>query len=251
MASGSIDQAGQASIETDVAEQWAGDPLAQYLAAAWRNTVNAFSAERQRYRAMCDVDGVYRRLVESLDSTSDRLASTFVVRSHGSFLAAASLGLSGQAAEAYALMRASLETAALGLYVASTPERQQLWVSRNDDEAARNRLQSELLAGAPLAHLKETDPATAAIYQKLFDRTVDRGSHPNSFAKPNGTAGEGAAAADLTREYFVCDDDVQRSCLRSIAQVGICCLCIFYYVFPQRYRELELDVSLNKLQQGH
>jgi hypothetical protein len=57
--------------------------------------------------------------------------------------------------------------------------------------------------------------------------------------------------ADVTSEYFVCDDEVQRSGLRSLAQVGICCLSIFYYAFADRRRELQLGPSLNKLRQGH
>jgi hypothetical protein len=243
--------ANHAGEEVDVAEQWAGDPLAQFLAAAWRNTVSAFSAERQRYRSLAEVDAVYRRLIENLDESSERISITFLVRSHGSFLAAASLALSGQVAEAYALMRTAMKAALQGLYINGSPERQQLWVSRNDDDVARQRMQAEFNSDAPLRHLQEIDPSTAGIYEKLRDRTIDRGAHPNTYANLARSAERGAAGVDFTREYFVCEDDVQRSCLRSAVQVGICCLSIFFYVFPDRYRALELDTSINKLRQGH
>jgi len=233
------------------AEQWAGDPLAQFLAAAWRNTVSAFSAERERYRALGEVDGVYRQLVEDSDVNSERISATFLVRSHASFLAAASLALSGQVADAYTLMGAALEAALQGLFIAGSPERQQLWVSRNDDDQARQRAHEQFNPDAMIGHLRGIDPATAGIYEKLRQRMIDRGAHPNTYANLARQGPSDAAGADVTREYFVSGDDVQRSCLRSAVQVGICCLSIFFYVFPERYRALRLDVSINKLRQGH
>jgi hypothetical protein len=126
-----------------------------------------------------------------------------------------------------------------------------LWVSRNDNEEAQQRVRIELGSGAPFEQLQQTDAATAGIYQTLLNRAIDRSRHPNTYANVGRQASGGAVGAELTREYFVCDDDVQRSCLRSAAQVGICCLSIFFYVFQERYRELGLDVSINKLRQGH
>jgi len=236
--------------EADI-EQWAGDPLAQYLAAAWRNTVSAFTAERQRYRALVEIDGVFRQLVENLGVTPEHLSSTLLVRSHAAFLSTASLALSGQVAEAYALMRVTLEAALQGLFVAGNPERQKLWVGRSDDADARQRMHAEFTSDAMLRHLRDIDPATAGIYDKLRDRTIERGAHPKTFGALARKATGESAAIDFTREYFVCDDDVQRSCLRSAAQVGICCLSIFFYVFPNQYRAQELDVSITKLRQGH
>lgn len=228
---------------------WSGDPLAQFLAAAWRNTVNSFTAERDRYRTLTNIDAVFRSLVGDAGVNDQRLASTFLVRSHASFLAAASLALSGQVAESYGLMRSALEASLHGLYIAGSPERQQQWLARNDDQPSEDRAAQMLSDGAALVHLHELDPETAQVYERLHARTIHRGAHPNTYANlAQLPASEGA---DVTREYFVCGDDVQRSCLRSMAQVGICCLSVFYYVFSERYRELELGPRINKLRQGH
>jgi hypothetical protein len=104
---------------------------------------------------------------------------------------------------------------------------------------------------ASLAHLRELDPATATIIETLHERVLDRSGHPNTYANLSRPTSAELAVADLKREYFVCDDDVQRGCLRSAAQVGICALTTFYYVFGEQYRELQLGERINKLRHGH
>lgn len=232
--------------------QWAEDPLAQFLAAAWRNTVQAFTSEAQQYSVIAEVDGIYRQLVADEEiNSSQRFPATFLVRSHGSLIAATSLALSGQVAEAYVLMRAALEAALHGLFIFDDPQGQKLWISRNDDEEGHDRAQAIFNGPEPLSNLQQIDPATAGIYEQLLARTIDRQLHPNTYAQGAQQSPNGGASADFTRSYFVRGDEVQRSCLRSVAQVGICCLTIFYYAFADRYRELQLDASVKRLRKGH
>jgi hypothetical protein len=235
----------------DELSQWAGNPLAQFLAAAWRNTVHSFSAETDHYRTLAEVDAVFRALVGDAGVNKDRVSAGFLVRAHAAWLTTASLGLSGQVAQAYSLMGSVLETALQGLFISGSPERQQLWLGRNDDDNAELRADTMLDMEAALTHLHELDPATANVYAKLQARAKDRGAHPNTYANLSRTASPGAEPADCKGEYFICDNDIQRACLRSTAQVGICLLSIFYYMFGDQYRELELGERINKLRQGH
>jgi hypothetical protein len=242
----------ESDSETSEINTWAGDPLAQFLATAWRNTVHAFTSDVEQYRVIAQVDGIYRQLASDEQiNDSKRLGATFLVRSHASLLAATSLALSGQVAEAYVLMRAALEAALHGLFLADSPDRQQLWISRNDDEPAKQRAQETFAGPAPLEFLRTTDAATAGVYEQLVARTIERQAHPNAYAIARKRSPDDSTGVDFTRQYFVLGDDVQRSCLRSIAQVGMCCLTIFYYAFTDRYRELGLDVSVKKLRKGH
>jgi hypothetical protein len=231
--------------------QWAGNPLAQFLAAAWRNTVRSFSGEADRYRTLAEIDAVFRALVGDSDVNQDRVSAGFLVRAHAGWLTTVSLGLSGQAAQSYALMGRVLETALQGLYIAGSPERQQLWLARHDDEAAAARADSMLDMDAALKGLHELDASTAQVYAKLQARVKDRAAHPNTYANLSRPSSPGAELADCKNEYFTCDNDIQRTCLRSIAQVGICVLTIFFYIFGERYRELGLGERITKLRQGH
>jgi hypothetical protein len=252
MASRRADDAIEPNEDAVELSQWGGDPLAQFLAAAWRNTVRSFSNESQHYSVIAEIDGIYRQLVSDEEiNHSKRFPATFLMRSHGAFIAATSLAMSGQVAEAYVQLRAALEAALHGLFIVDAPERQQVWTSRNDDDDARRRAHEMFDGAAPLANLQTIDEATANIFEQLLARTIDRQLHPNTYASPGQPTPAGENGKDFTRRYFVCGDEVQRSCLRSVAQVGICCLTIFYYAFPDRYRELQLDASVKQLRRGH
>jgi hypothetical protein len=252
MASSRVDDVDRSEADAAELSEWGGEPLAQFFAAAWRNTVRSLTSEAQQYGVLAEIDGIYRQLITDEESNQDkRFLTTFLVRAHGAHLAAASLALSGQVAEAYVLMRASLETALKGLFIADSPERQQLWIGRNDNDEASGRASAMFNGPEPLANLQTVDAATAGVYQQLHDRTADRQFHANTLAVLSRDAPSGSQGADFTQKYFVLGDEVQRSCLRSVAQVGLCCLTIFYYAFPDRYRELELDVRVKQLRRGH
>jgi hypothetical protein len=252
MATKRMDEVDRTEADAAQLSQWGGDPLALFLATAWRNTVHSFTSDEQQYGVLSEIDGVYRQLVSDEQfHEAKRFLTTFLVRSHGAHLAASSLALSGQVAEAYVLMRAGLETALNGLFIADSPDRQQLWIGRNDTEEAGRRAIAMFDDSGPLANLQAIDAATAKVYQQLHARTAERQFHANTFAVRSREAPSVSSHAELTQKYFVLGDEVQHSCLRSVAQVGICCLTIFYYAFPERYRELQLDVSLKQLRRGH
>jgi hypothetical protein len=252
MARSRTDDVDRSDAEAEELGEWGGEPFAQYFAAAWRNTVRSFSSEGQQYGVLAEIDGIYRQLVTDEESNQDKpFLTTFLLRSHGAHLAASSLALSGQVAEAYVLMRAELETALKGLFIADSPERQQLWIGRNDDDEAGGRASAMFDGSGPLAKLQTIDAATAKVYEQLHTRTADRQFHANTLAVSGRQTPAGGSGADFTQKYFVLGDEVQRSCLRSVAQVGICCLTIFYYAFPDRYRELQLDVTVKQLRRGH
>jgi hypothetical protein len=232
-------------------EGWGDDTLSQFMTAGWRNAVDAFIEDPERYRPLAEVDAIYRRLIENLADNPEHLAGTLAVRSHASFLAGASLALSGQVAEAYRLMRGSLQAALLAAFVAGNPERKKMWAGRNDDDAARARTHVEFADERLVAHLQTVDAATAKIAAKLRERTLEHESHPNTYAALSKTRGDGESKFDFTKEYFVCGDEVQRYCLRTATQAGICALSVLYYVFPERYRSLGLGERLTKLRQGH
>jgi hypothetical protein len=205
--------------------------------------------ERALFEPLADIDGVFRELVVHAGRSPERIAGAMLVRTHGSLLAASSLALGGQVAEAYALMRNALRSALLGVFIAGNDDRQQIWVARADNEQAADLMRATFATGPMLRHFRELDAPTAGIYERLHQRTIDRGAHPNvhgPFANESD-----AELIDFSRFYLVVDDDVQRMALRSTAQVGICTLSMFYYVFGDLYREFKLDARLAKLRQGH
>jgi hypothetical protein len=232
-------------------EEWAGDELAQFLAAGWRNSVRSFTAQPEHYRTLSEIHNVFRTMVTDPGINADRVSAAFLVQTHGAFLGAASLALSGQVAQAYSLMRTALETVLQAVYIASDPQRQQVWLSRHDDDAAKLRAQSMITMDAMRAHLHALDHTSAEVLDTLYTRAIERAAHPNTYANLSRQLSAESGGVDLREEYFVLDDEIQRSSLRSAAQVGICALTINYYLFSERYRELGLPDRINMLRQRH
>jgi hypothetical protein len=230
---------------------WGADPLGKFIDAAQANAQATFSDDHERYQALADVDGVFRQLIPSVGDAPERLSAVMLMRAHGAFLTAARLALSGQVAEAYALLHGLLRTALQGVFVAGSASRQQLWANRNDDDDARKRMQLVFKSENIRRHFRQIDAATAAICDKLMRRTLDHSAHPNTYADVFRAPSDAAPLRDFTQEYFVHGGEVQRFCLRSAAQVGICCLSMFYYVFPNQYRASDIPDRLNKLRHGH
>jgi len=239
------------SPEAERAHVWGADPLSRFLDAAHANARHAFADDRERYDSLVEVDALYRLLLENLGDSPEQLSGALLMRAHGLFLGAVSLALSGLVAEAYVLLNRSLKASLQGVYVAADPTRQQLWVGRNNDGASRKLKQAEFKTEKMRRRLEQFDPATAAICEKLLRRTMDHSDHPNTYADPFGKPLSGQPRFDVAQEYFVEGGEVQKFCLRSAAQVGICCLSMFFYVFPDRYRDTDIPDRLTNLRQGH
>jgi hypothetical protein len=74
MAKGTAELESTKAGEDELA-QWADSPLAQFLAAGWRNTVRSFSGEAERYRTLAEVDAVFRTLVGDAEVNQERVSA--------------------------------------------------------------------------------------------------------------------------------------------------------------------------------
>lgn len=229
----------------------AGSPLARYLATAWERTAASLQALPEQCEALAEIDDIYRRLIICASDGAEQVAGGMLVRTHGSILGAASMALSGQTAESYALMRNALRSALRGLFLASDSERQQIWLNRHDSDRADEQMRETFANGTMLRHLKDVDSATAGIYQRLHQRTIDRGCHSTVHGRGFLNDASRPGDADFARVYLVTGDEMQKLALRTLAQVGICSLSVFYYVYGAHYRQSGLDSRLNALRQSH
>jgi hypothetical protein len=237
--------------DVESAHAWGADRLSRTLDVAHANARRTFAIDRQRCGALVEVDALYRLLLGHLEGNPELLAGALLLRTHSLYLGAVSMALSGMVAEAYALLNRSLKTGLQGAFVAAHLHRQQLWINRNNDAAARALMQDEFKSQNLRRHLGQIDSATLAICETLLRRTRDHSSHPNAYAVSSRNPTTDREAFTATQEYFVDDGEVQRYCLRSAAQVGICCLSIFFYVFPEEYRTAEIPDRLTLLRHGH
>lgn len=149
------------------------------------------------------------------------------------------------------VLRGCLENALYGLYVAGNTNRQDIWLRRHEDDASRRRMQDEFKVRKVMNHLQSVDATSQRVAQELYDRTIDYGAHPNerSVTTQVKTQRDGSRV-HFTANYLICGDLAHEFCLRSAAQVGICCLDVFHNVWRDRYRILGLDARLHQVRQG-
>jgi hypothetical protein len=111
--------------------------------------------------------------------------------------------------------------------------------------------------GKVRATLKKEHPQTASAAKKLYEHTITYGAHPNVFAQLSSSSDD-ADGQTLTHshEYFVlpgrgeCGDWAFPLCLKTVAQVGVCSLCIFQRIYPDRFRLAGIDLCLKELKVG-
>jgi len=231
--------------------QLPSDSLGKFLGDAHHNMVATFANLRPQYDALAKIDQLYCDMIENLNQSPEFVAGFLLIRTHSSFRGAVRLSLSGQVAEAYMVLRSCLESALYGLYVAGDTNRQEIWLRRHDDDASRRRVRNEFTIRNVLNHLQTIDSKTHDIAQSFYDGTIDYGGHPNERAVSTQVKTEtDGARVDFTAEYFLCGDLPHQVSLKSSAQIGICCLDIFYNVFRDRYRLLRIDERLDEIRRG-
>ncbi len=242
---------GRADETYHIPPDWGADPLGNFVEDARRNCITTFTNLRRQYDALAEIDRICRVMIDNLNQSPELVCGFLLIRTHSSFLGAARLCLSGQLAEAYMVLRGCLENALYGLYVAGNTSRQEIWLRRHEDEASRRRMQKEFTIRNVMNHLQSVDPTSQHVAQTLYDRTIDYGAHPNerSVTTQVKTQRDGSRV-NFTANYLICGDLAHEFCLRSAAQVGICCLDVFQDVWRDRYRILGLDVRLDQLRQG-
>ena len=235
----------------DVSPHLGTDALSRFIEDAHHNIFATYANLRPKYDALVSIDQVYCEMIENLNQSPEFVAGFFLIRTHSSFRGAARLCLSGQVAEAYMVLRSCLESALYGLYVAGYIKRQKIWLSRHDDDTSRRLVRNEFTIRNVLDHLQSIDANTHDIAQRFYDRTIDYGGHPNERAVNTQikTVSSGSRV-DFTAEYFLCGGLPHQLSLQSAAQIGICCLDIFYNVFRDRYRIISIDEQLDQIRQG-
>jgi len=234
-----------ANPEAGIPAELLNTPLTKYLADVWRNIVAATIRVRPQFDDLAEIDRLYRRIIDNLNQTEEPVSGMLLFRSHTAYLAAASLALSGQLSDAYVEMRAALESALYGLYMAGNSQRQELWAKRQDSDASRRAMKKEFHNHKMTPHLEQVDSHLRKMYDKLYQRTIDLGAHPNPWASLSQISiTTSPTRHEFEANYFVFHDEAHPLCLRSLIQTGLCALSIFEHVYNARYKILQIDTRL-------
>jgi hypothetical protein len=240
-------------MESDgkLSQTGAVDALSRFLEDAQHNTTATCANLGPHYKTLTKIDRLFRKLNDNLDHNPHMLATWFFFRTHSALLGSIRLCCGCQVGETYMVLRGCLESALYGIYVARDSDRQSLWLRRGENEATKKKVQEEFTVGKVMKFLHGIDPETQTIAKALYDRTIDLGGHPNErafFSQIKTQVIE--SRVDFTASYFNCGDLPHELCIRTTAQIGVCCLDIFSHVFGERFRILGIDCDLDHIRNG-
>lgn len=243
--------AGQLSKDFVVPDDWGNDPLATFIEDARKNTILTFAHLRPQYKSLLEIHRIFLKIADNMNECPELIAISLLLRTHSAFLGAVRLCLSGQNPEAYMLLRGCLESALYSLYMVGNTQRQEIWVKRHDDDAARKECQNVFQISKAKRHLELIDRKAFAIVERLYEVTIDHGGHPNQRSVlPQLDIAEDSHRVNFKMDHLQCGNIIQIVCLKLTTQVGICCLDILYHVLPHRFRILGIDVQLDELRKG-
>jgi hypothetical protein len=127
------------SSSHEPSQAWGADALSTFVDIAHANARRSFTYDRERCEALIEVDSLYRQVLSNLSGSADQLACSLLMRSHGLYLGAVSMALSGMIAESYGLLNRTLKTALQGVFVAGNSTRLRCTLTSG---AARGRQKS-------------------------------------------------------------------------------------------------------------
>lgn len=229
---------------------WGDDALSSFLAQAQYN-------ERVTPLKLPDIYSLLRRVhaafqkvadITERENTPALLPSRFLMaRAHSAWLAAVRLALSAQTVEAYPLARVVAENAWYALHIAkdcAPPARVEIWLNRDDDDAAQKRCANEFSIASVRQTHASLDAVTEGKLYTVYRDTITFGGHPNERGVLAGTV----RTADGFGQVFLSDNPVViAAALKTVVEAAVGALKTVRLIFPERFAIMSVDGDIDKV----
>ena len=199
---------------------------------------------------MQEVDDCMHRAGSNMLNPKDMLTPIFLYRCHSAFRAACGLAMGGQVVETFPTLRTCLENAAYALFINKAPGTANTWLKRNDSPTAKRQMVNDFQIAKMRAMIAATDKRLAEVFQHLYELTIDLGGHPNQLgAMGSLQIKEGEDREEYLQIYLHADGLPLDSALKTVVEVGICCLFLFQHntTFKHRFELLGVTERLKVL----
>ncbi|MDQ0313660.1 hypothetical protein J2S73_000097 [Amorphus orientalis] len=227
---------------------WGDDKLTAYIENFRANQFATFHHKKTEFGDACNVDNLFLRFLDGAMNPTPFPPVNFLLRAHSSFRASVSSVMGGQVYEAYAILRVCLEQAAYGFYIGSDSARWELWAQRGESKESRAAVRKEFTAGKIIRHLRMMAPNIAGKYERLYERLIDYGAHPNEqgFVLSSSMV-RSEDIIQFNSIYLHEDGHPLEFALSTCVQVGIGALQIAQLIYPTRFMLLGIGEELTSL----
>lgn len=156
------------------------DDLGKFIREMHYNEGRAVHLFPVRWRRLASTLALWSELTQRPLVNESPEPSYLLVRAKGSFLAAARLALCGQGAEASRPCRGVLECAAFALKLRRVPDSVSVWRDRHASQEALKACRRAFSFKPILeACIDEAGDGFRTMCNRVYDRTIDTGGHPN------------------------------------------------------------------------
>jgi len=235
------------SIVKPPPKDWGNDEITKYFDILRNNQYAAFNKLKAPINECIMFDGLFRKFLDGAINPRPSFPMLFYLSSHAAYLNACQLAMSGQLGEISTIHRLCLENAAYGAYIGSNESRAKVWLDRHKNEKTKRKVRTEFTHRKIADHLKKLSPKLGNNYEKLYERNINYGAHPNERGMTdNIQIVESNNKTITTRVYATDDTDRTFKYLQRTAEVAIWSLRAAEKVYPEKFQLLRITEQLNR-----
>jgi hypothetical protein len=233
---------------------WAADTLTAFLDNAQKNTHATFHRKKPAFNILQNIDDCFLKIGTNLLNPQNQIAPLFLFRSFSAYRATCGAAMAGQFTESFALARLCIEYAGYGLFLHNDAKRVPIWFDKGKGAAEKKAFRTAFTQTNVRDCIQTYDAKLAQVYDDLYQRTIDTGAHPNELGVSGSMkiTDDSASGTVHIQQIFLQADGIQLEySLKSAAQIGICSLHLFQWIFKERFSLLGISERLADLRQNY
>jgi hypothetical protein len=235
----------------DPPPNWEKDALSQFLQLAYNNQLVTAGRKPAPFYRLTAIDGLFLRIAQHIINPRNPTATNLFYRAHSAFRAACATAMAGQVTETFVLTRSCLEYAAYALHIQENPGYDLVWWARNQSAKHKKAAITSFALGRLRETIEKHDKRLAAVFDELYERTIDFGAHPNQSGVASSLSiDEGPERVAIVQAYLHADGLQMDHALKTTAQVGICALRITQFMMPDKFMLLGVQDGIRHAENG-
>jgi hypothetical protein len=231
---------------------WGDDELTKFLHAAHQNQYATFFKKRDAMQKLLAVDAQFAKVTKSWVNPQSGIVAMLFIRCHGAYRTACGLAMAGQAPEAYVQCRSVLEYAAYAVHINRNPKLGRVWLDRHRGEAGFKAAKKSFQHVTVMPSVVAANRQAAERFEKVYQRTIDFGGHPNERAVTgNMKMNEEASGRREMLGILIHGDGVQLDlALKTAAQCGLIALELFETIYGPKFELLGIRAAMLEIIRG-
>jgi hypothetical protein len=227
---------------------WGNDRLTEYLDNFRGNQFATFDGMKRSTERLIEIDLMFFTFLNGAINLRPWFPANFMLRSHSALRSAIGSAMAGQAYEASAVLRLSLEFAAYGLFIGSDKKRAEAWLRRHDSEKDMLEMRNMFLIKNINNHTHQVSPSLAVDFKDIYDNLIDFGAHPNERGVTESMdIIDSADRKEFRAIYLHSDPRKIDAAFARCYHVGLWSLLAFRLVWPDRFKLMGLSEKLETL----